>query len=81
MSGFKLRPYQAEMVTETRDALRDVQSVLDVMATGGGKTAISGFMAGSASRRNRKVIFGVHRKELIRQTAKPSTRLASPTVS
>ncbi|KAB2666563.1 DEAD/DEAH box helicase [Brucella tritici] len=78
MSGFKLRPYQAEMVTETRDALRDVQSVLDVMATGGGKTAISGFMAGSASRRNRKVIFGVHRKELIRQTAKTFDKVGIP---
>lgn len=76
--AFKLRPYQTQMVTETRDALRDVQSVLDYMATGGGKTAISGFMSGSASRRNKKVIFGVHRKELIKQTAKTFDKVGIP---
>jgi superfamily II DNA or RNA helicase len=79
MAGeFKLRPYQAEMVVQTRDALREHQSVLDVMATGGGKTALSGFMSGSASRRNRKVIFGVHRKELIKQTAKTFDKVGIP---
>ncbi|MCB5201685.1 DEAD/DEAH box helicase [Neorhizobium sp. T786] len=76
--SFALRPYQADVVTETRDNLRDVQSVLAVMATGGGKTALSGYMSGSASKRNKRVIFGCHRKELIKQTAKTFDKVGIP---
>lgn len=76
--SFSLRPYQTDVVVETRDALREVQSVLTVMATGGGKTALSGFMSGSASKRGKRVIFGCHRKELIRQTAKTFDKVGIP---
>lgn len=69
MSAFLLRPYQSKIITDTRDALREVTAVLVQSATGSGKTALSAYMAGSAAKRGKRVIFGVHRRELIKQTA------------
>jgi DNA repair protein RadD len=75
---FALRDYQSEMIVETRDALREHQSVLLQCPTGGGKTALAGYMAGSASKRGKKIIFGCHRKELIKQTAKTFDKVGIP---
>ncbi|WP_336279217.1 DEAD/DEAH box helicase family protein [Bartonella sp. CB175] len=66
--AFYLRPYQIECINALREALRKHQSVLLRLPTGGGKTALSAFMAGTVASRGGRVVFGVHRRELIRQT-------------
>ncbi len=66
----QLYPHQADVIRGTRDALREANSALVVAPTGMGKTVLSSFMAGSAASRGRRVTFGCHRKELIKQTAK-----------
>ena len=76
--AFALRPYQAELITNTRDSLREVNSVLIQLPTGGGKTAIAAFMAGSAAKRRKRVVFGVHRRELIKQTAETFEKVGIP---
>jgi len=76
--SFSLRPYQAECIRDMRDALRRVQSILLRLPTGGGKTAIAAYMAGSAARRSNRVVFGVHRRELIRQTAETFDKVGIP---
>lgn len=73
-----LRPFQRDLVVDTRDALRAVQTVLVQCPTGGGKTVIASHMAGSAAKRNRRVVFGCHRRELIKQTAKTFDRFGIP---
>lgn len=75
---FKLRPYQGDMIVETRDALREVNSVLVQCPTGGGKTAIASFMSGSAAKRSKRVVFGCHRRELIKQTAATFDKVGIP---
>ncbi|MGO8269230.1 DEAD/DEAH box helicase [Rhizobium ruizarguesonis] len=75
---FKLRDYQGELITQTRDALREVNSVLLQCPTGGGKTALAAFMAGSAAKRGNRITFGVHRRELIKQTAKTFDKVGIP---
>lgn len=77
-SPFKLRDYQAELITETRDALREFNSVLLQCPTGGGKTALAAFMAGSAAKRGNRITFGVHRRELVKQTAKTFDKVGIP---
>lgn len=75
---FKVRDYQASLIGEAREKLRDNQSVLVQMATGGGKTAIASYMSGSAAKRGKRVFFGCHRKELIKQTAKTFDKVGIP---
>ena len=75
---FKLRDYQAALISETRGALREHNSVLLQCPTGGGKTALAAFMAGSAAKRGNRVTFGVHRRELIKQTAKTFEKVGIP---
>ncbi|WP_127075980.1 DEAD/DEAH box helicase [Rhodomicrobium lacus] len=76
--AFALRPYQAQLITDTRDALREVKSVLVQLPTGGGKTAIAAYMAGSAAKRRKRVVFGCHRRELIKQTMKTFQKVGIP---
>ncbi|TIM41783.1 MAG: DEAD/DEAH box helicase [Mesorhizobium sp.] len=76
--AFVLRPYQQELIVEARDALREVNSVLVQMATGGGKTGLAAFMASSAAKRGKRVVFGVHRRELIKQTALTFDKVGIP---
>lgn len=76
--SFVLRPYQQDLIVETRDALRDVNSVLVQMATGGGKTGLAAYMAASAAKRKKRVVFGVHRRELIKQTAATFDKVGIP---
>lgn len=73
-----LRPYQSALISDTRDALRRVRSVLMVAPTGSGKTAIAAFMAGSARERGRSVWFIAHRDFLLEQTAKTFDKVGIP---
>ncbi|WP_321336519.1 DEAD/DEAH box helicase [Breoghania sp.] len=77
--AFVLRDYQAEIIRGARSAMAGgAQSVLCEAPTGAGKTALSAFMAASTSRRGKRVVFGVHRRELITQTAKTFEKVGIP---
>lgn len=69
MSDPVLRPDQMQAVEELRAALARHQSVLLQAATGFGKSYVAAYMAASARKKMKRVIFGVHRRELARQTA------------
>lgn len=63
-----LRDYQQKGIDTIRDALRLNNSVIYVLPTGGGKTALASVMAGSAAAKGKRCLFLVHRRELIKQT-------------
>jgi len=69
-----LRPYQSDIITRTRVALRTHRSVCIQLPTGGGKTVIFADIAARATDRDRRVLMLAHRKELIRQAAATLTR-------
>lgn len=64
-----LRPDQAAVYEQVREAVRLHQSVLVQCPTGWGKTALATVIALGASEKKRRAIFSVHRKQLVRQTA------------
>jgi DNA repair protein RadD len=64
-----LREDQSAVVNETRDALREHQSVLIRAPCRFGKTVVAAFMAKSASERKKRVIFACHRDPILRQIA------------
>lgn len=64
-----LRPDQMEAVEHLRGALKVHQSVLLRGPCGFGKTVVSAYLAAGATQKQRRVVFGVHRRELARQTA------------
>lgn len=64
-----LRQDQLETVGKLRSALADHQSVLLRAPCGYGKTVVAAYMAHGATMKRRRVTFGCHRRELIRQTA------------
>jgi len=66
----QLREDQQQAVDDMRAALRDHQSILFRGPTGVGKTVIAAYMARASTEKRRRVIFGVHRRELAEQTAK-----------
>lgn len=70
----KLRTDQMRAVEELRAALAKHQSVLLQAATGFGKTYIASYIAAGARSKRKRVIFGVHRRELARQTARTFDR-------
>lgn len=61
--------HQFDFINSIRDAFRDHQSVMGCAATGFGKTVVSAYIAQSASQRGKRVIFTVHRDNLISQTS------------
>ena len=65
---FALRPYQSTMIDECRSLLKRHRSVMLQLPTGGGKTAMGAFMAGTAAGRGMRVWFCCHRDFLIAQT-------------
>lgn len=73
-----LRDYQSDIISDARAALAKSQTVLLQLSTGGGKTAIAGYVANSAAKRRKRVIFGVHRRELMKQTVKTFSTLGVP---
>lgn len=66
----KLRDYQLQAISDTRDALRQFNSVLLTAPTGAGKTALTVHMMGVAAERGKKSMFLVHRQELLDQTSR-----------
>lgn len=69
--SFTLRGYQELLIDRARGAIRGgARSPLLVLPTGGGKTAISAEIMGSAARKGRRSVFIVHRRELVIQTSR-----------
>lgn len=66
----QLRPYQQQIIDDTREALKQHNSVLVVSPTGSGKTAILTHMMRTAAARGKRSFFCVHQNELLSQTAK-----------
>ena len=75
---FILRPYQEEIISETRVALRTNDDVLVQLPTGGGKTALGAKMIGSAAEKGHRSFFSVHRRELIDQTMETFDKVGIP---
>ncbi len=73
-----LRPYQDDMIGRTRVALRSYDRVLLQSPTGSGKTVLSAFMSGSATKKKLRTAFICHRRELITQTAKTYSEVGIP---
>jgi len=74
-----LHPYQDQIIAEARTHLRQgIKSVLIQAPTGSGKTVLTAFMAGTASNRGRRVWFGVHRRELIKQSIRTFSYVGIP---
>lgn len=65
----QLRPYQEQMIAQTREALREYRSVLLQGPTGCGKTALTVHMMKSAAQRGLTSMFCVHQNELLKQTS------------
>ena len=64
-----LRHDQAVVRDKLRIAMRDNDAVLINAVTGWGKTVFAGALSQSIISNKKRVIFGVHRKELLKQTA------------
>lgn len=64
-----LRPDQERFVADLRRAFASHQSVLGMAPTGFGKTVVSAHIASSAAAKGKRVLFTVHREELLHQTA------------
>lgn len=64
-----LYPHQDTAVGELRAALRQYRSVLLYAPCGFGKTVVFAYVVWLAAKKGKRIIFAVHRKELIQQTA------------
>lgn len=64
-----LRQDQAKAMGELRAALKGHQAVLLQAACGFGKTVVAAEISAGAQRKKKRVIIGVHRRELAKQTA------------
>lgn len=64
---FKLYDYQQKLVDETRNNLKKHQGVLIVSPPGSGKSVVIAEIARLTTQRRKRVLFFVHRKELIDQ--------------
>ena len=73
-----LRPDQADAVGDLRAALLTKDSALLQASCGFGKTIVACYMAQQAHQKRKRVIFGVHRRELARQTALTLSRFGIP---
>jgi superfamily II DNA or RNA helicase len=67
--GFTLRPYQQELIDRCVAALKEKQSPLVVLPTGGGKTALVAEMARLSRVTGRRVVVICHRREIAHQIA------------
>lgn len=76
---FELRDYQSAMIDEAREMIRGGwTSVLMQAPTGAGKTALCAHMLGTAAARGQQCWFVVHRRELIKQSARTFHRVGIP---
>lgn len=65
---FKLRPYQEQLISNLKQALRaGFKSPCIVLPCGGGKSIITADIAKGATDKHNRVLFLVHRKELCEQ--------------
>jgi len=64
-----LRQDQMELVEAARDAMKGAQSVLARAPCGAGKTYIASYISHQMAQRGKRLIFTVHRRHLLRQTA------------
>jgi superfamily II DNA or RNA helicase len=63
-----LRPYQTDLIAQTRAELRSgCKRLLIQLSTGGGKTVLMAHLLASAAARGKRAWFIVHRKELLEQ--------------
>src|SRR3989304_8965499 len=65
-----LYPHQQKFINDLRTALMSHQSVLAQASTGYGKTVIASYMAKGAADKGKRIMFTVHRKDLLAQTSK-----------
>lgn len=78
MSTITLRPDQEEVRTKLRIALRNSCSVLTFAPTGFGKTVLAAALIKMIFQAGKRVIFCVHRVDLITQTAKTFEKFGIP---
>ncbi len=64
----ELRPYQQRAIEDVRRAYRRTKRVLLVAPTGFGKTATASALIQWAVAKGRRVVFAVHRREIVRDT-------------
>ena len=68
---FELRPYQKKFIDDIRQSFaRGNRRVCGVMPCGAGKTLATADMTKKSAAKGKRVVFMVHRKELIEQTSK-----------
>lgn len=73
---FQLRPYQSEIIQQTRTLMREGQrSILIQSPTGSGKTALTAEMLGNAAAKGMPSLFIVHRRELVKQSMRTFERV------
>ena len=73
-----LRPYQEDARVKLRVALRSSGSVLAVLPTGSGKTALAAVLIDALFKAGKRVMFCVHRVDLLRQTASTFEKAGIP---
>ena len=76
INGIKLRPYQIKFLNEVLEKFSEGHtSVCGVAPCGAGKTIMTGSLIKKFAERGKRVIFFVHRQELIEQTSKTFAEL------
>jgi len=79
MQELKLRLYQSDALTKTKQAFRQgFHRPLVVLPCGAGKTVLFASMAASSQRKGKTVWFLVHRRELLDQTIETFGRFGIP---
>ena len=69
-----LRAYQRSDIARIRAAMKVSRRVLYVLPTGGGKTTVAGYMVEQWLRAGKRVLFLVHRHELLEQAYRTLTQ-------
>ncbi|MBQ9441931.1 MAG: DEAD/DEAH box helicase family protein [Selenomonadaceae bacterium] len=76
MEEIKLRPYQAKFIIDVyHEFATGHKRICGVAPCGAGKTIMTGWLIREFMRQGKRVIFFVHRHELIEQTSKTFTQL------
>ena len=76
MSNIELREYQNKFLSDVRKEINAGQrKICGVAPCGAGKTIMTGWLIREFMQQNKRVVFFVHRKELIEQTSKTFDQL------